>query len=85
MLMIKNKSKHILNYDYHYYNDKLEGVYLATEYVFICDGYITMKKGYAWNGCTIFQGVANDGITLTPVLSYFNTNLNAMQYVDPTE
>ena len=41
-----------LNSDYHYYNIRLKGIYLATEYVFISDGYITIKKGYAWNGCS---------------------------------
>jgi hypothetical protein len=34
--------------------------------------------------CTIFNGVADDGTTLTPVLSYFNTNMYATQFVDPT-
>lgn len=43
---------YILKNDYHYYNDKLKGVYLATEYVFICSGYITINKGYSWNGCS---------------------------------
>ena len=43
---------YILENDYHYYSDRLKGIYLATEYVFICDGYITIKKVYSWNGCT---------------------------------
>ena len=41
-----------LNSDYHYYNIRLKGIYLATEYIFICDGYITIKKWYSWNGCS---------------------------------
>ena len=40
-----------LENDYHYYNDKLVGIELATEYVFIYNGYVTIKKGYSWNGC----------------------------------
>ena len=41
-----------LENDYHYYNDKLVGIELATEYVFIYNGYVTIKKGYSWNGCS---------------------------------
>ena len=41
-----------LENDYHYYSDRLKEICLATEYVFICNGYITIKKGYSWNGCT---------------------------------
>ena len=41
-----------LSNDYNYYNIRLKGIYLTSEYVFISDGYITIKKGYAWNGCS---------------------------------
>ena len=41
-----------LNSDYHYYNIRLKDTYLTTEYLFIYNGYITIKKGYAWNGCS---------------------------------
>ena len=46
------KYDYVLENDYHYFNEGLKGIYLATEYVFICNGYITIKKGYSWNGCS---------------------------------
>lgn len=49
---MQTEVKYTLPNNYHYYNARLNGVYLASEYVFISDGYITIKKGYAWNGCS---------------------------------
>ena len=38
---------------------------------------------YSEYHCTLSNGVASDGITLMPILSYFDTSMFMVQYVDP--
>ena len=34
------------------YSVELKDVYFSNNWLMICNGYITIKKGYSWDGCT---------------------------------
>ena len=75
-----------LSNDYNYYNIRLKGIYLASEYVFICDGYITIKKGYAWNGCSYvpdFKGTYYASLVHDALYQYkINRNVADLVFYD---
>ena len=75
-----------LNTDYHYYNDRLKDIYLATEYVFIYNGYITIKKGYSWNGCSYvpdFKGTYYASLIHDALYQYrINRNIADLVFYD---
>ena len=52
MSLIKDVYKYKLEEDYVYYHPLLKGSNLFTKWMTIIDGTITIKKGYAWNGCS---------------------------------
>ena len=34
------------------HSKELKGVYFSNEWISIVNGYVTVQKGYSWNGCT---------------------------------
>ena len=47
-----NKYKYTLPENYNYYNERLKNVYYSSDWLHISNGYITIDKGYSWNGCS---------------------------------
>lgn len=46
------KYKFTLESDLIAYCELLQGYHFVNNWLLIADGYIVIKKGYAWNGCT---------------------------------
>ena len=34
------------------YSVELKDVYFSTNWIMVCNGFITVKSGYSWDGCT---------------------------------
>ena len=34
------------------YSSELKDVYFSNEWIMVCMGFITIKRGYSWDGCT---------------------------------
>ena len=34
------------------YSRELQGVYFHNDWLMVCNGFVTIKRGYSWDGCT---------------------------------
>lgn len=46
------KYKYTLKEPLYTYSVELKDVYFSNDWIMVCNGFITIKKGYSWDGCT---------------------------------
>ena len=46
------KYKHTLKESLYTYSIELKDVYFSNNWLMVCNGFITIKSGYSWDGCT---------------------------------
>ena len=49
---MQTKYKFTLQDSPHLYIKGLKGIFFSNEWVQICNGFVTVKRGYSWDGCT---------------------------------
>ena len=50
---MQTKYKFTLETAKHFFIKELKGVYFRNRWVVISDGYVIVRKGYSWDGCTM--------------------------------
>lgn len=50
--IMKSTYKFTLESKFEIYIQELRGVYFKNEWIKVWDGYVTIKKGYSWDGCS---------------------------------
>ena len=69
------KYKYTLKEPLYAYSAELKDVYFSNEWLMVCNGFITVKSGYSWDGCTFAIDTQMQQIQLVVYMTLFISSI----------